>query len=114
MQGFGIGESATQVKRRRFRLLRNPEYQLLQYIILPNDPSTVPIQIGLMKVRPRMANTLPQHPTPNSVRPMVAGMQMPIQRNMVPAQQQQQQQQKPAVLQGACHCFLIMSAFYRN
>ena len=72
-------------------MTRNPDYQLIQFIRLPNDLTTVPIQIGLIKVRPRMPNSLPTHPTSN-VRPV--GMQMPIQNA-----QRIPQQQKP-ILQG--------------
>ena len=64
-------------KRKRYRLARNPDYQMLHYIRLPTDTSTVPIQMGLIKVKPRMPASLPQHPTQNVVRPQG----MPMQNN---------------------------------
>ncbi|KAJ3373238.1 histone methyltransferase set2 [Kappamyces sp. JEL0680] len=78
-QGFGLGEATCAVyvfgvvlclsKRKRFRLARQPDYQLMHYIRLPGDASTVQIQMNLVKVRPRPPNALPQHPM------MLGGMQ---------------------------------------
>ena len=65
-------------KRRRYRFTRHPEYQLLHYIRMQNEPSTVPVQLHLAKIKPRVASTLPQ------ARPMPPAMaQMPGQQKPV-------------------------------
>jgi hypothetical protein len=62
-------------KRKRYRLVRNPDYQLLHYVSMSSDPSTVQVNPSMIKVRPRPPNSLPQHPIPGigMVRPPNAG-----------------------------------------
>ncbi|KAJ3275474.1 hypothetical protein HDV01_000301 [Terramyces sp. JEL0728] len=54
-QGFAIGDTHAVVKRKRYRLVQYSDLQLLHYIRSPMDQTSIPVQLPLIKVRPRAA-----------------------------------------------------------
>ncbi|KAJ3314870.1 hypothetical protein HDV04_005291 [Boothiomyces sp. JEL0838] len=71
-QGFSIGDTHAVVKRKRYRLVQYADIQLLHYIRSPMDQTSIPVQLALIKVKPRPTPSQgmqgsPQHRMPGQM-----------------------------------------------